>query len=258
ELHRVRAPARLARLGLAGVQRAVRRFSDAVIVHEPAFARHVRGARVVPHGVETPPLPDREAARISLGLDHRLTVLCFGFLAPYKGLETSLEAAGLAGPAVQLVIAGGEHPRLAGRDPYASELQAKGEGLARFTGLVPDDDVPTWFAAADLALFLYPRPFSSSGALALALAYRTPVLMSRELGDCTGSPAAVRVESDPRRVAERLRALASDPAELERLRGAVGRLREERSWPRVAHRHLDVYEEVRRARCPAGRRLRPR
>jgi glycosyltransferase involved in cell wall biosynthesis len=257
-LHRVRAPARLARLGLAGVQRAVRRLSDAVIVHEPAFARHVRGARVVPHGVETPPLPDREAARISLGLDDRLTVLCFGFLAPYKGLETALEAAGLAGPAVQLVIAGGEHPRLAGRDPYASELQARGEGLARFTGLVPDADVPTWFAAADLALFLYPRPFSSSGALALALAYRTPVLMSRELGDCTGAPMAVHVESHAFRVAERLRVLASNPTELERLRATTGRLRAERSWPRVARRHLDLYEEVRRARCPAGRRVRPR
>ena len=126
-LHRVRAPAPLARWGVAGVQDAVGRLSDAVIVHEPAFARHVNGACVVPHGVETPPLPDRDAARLSLGLDDRLTVLCFGFVAPYKGLETALEAAALAGPAVQLVIAGGEHPRLAGRDPYASDLRAAGK-----------------------------------------------------------------------------------------------------------------------------------
>ncbi len=255
-LHRVRAPAPLARLGVAGVQDTVGRLSDAVIVHEPAFARHVHGACVVPHGVETPPLPDRSAARLSLGLDDRLTVLCFGFVAPYKGLETALEAAALAGPAVQLVIAGGEHPRLAGRDPYASELRARGAGLARFTGRVPDADVPTWFAAADLALFLYPRPFSSSGALALALAYRTPFLVSTELGRCTGAPEAVLVERDPHRVAQRLRTLAFSPAELEAVRDETAQLCEERSWPRIARRHLDVYEEVTRARRPARRRLR--
>jgi glycosyltransferase involved in cell wall biosynthesis len=255
-LHRVKAPAALARLGVAGVQDAVRRLSDAVIVHEPAFAQHVPGACVIPHGVETPPRPDRAAARDTLGLDDRFTVLCFGFLAPYKGLETALDAAALAAPAVQVVVAGGEHPRLANRDPYESELRARGAGHARFTGRVPDADVAAWFAAADLALFLYPRPFSSSGALALALAYRTPFLVSPELGRCTGAPPEIVVERDANRVAERLRALATAPAELEQLRAATDRLCRERAWPEVARRHLDVYEEVNRARRPARRRVR--
>ena len=257
-LHRVRAPASLARLGLAGVQNAVGRLSDAVIVHEPSFARHVRGARVVPHGVESPRCPDRRAARARLGLDGRFTALCFGFLAPYKGLEAAIDAAGLTGSSVQLVVAGGDHPRLAGRDGYAAELRRRGDNVVRFTGRVPDDDVPAWFAAADVALFLYPRPFSSSGALALALAYRTPYLVSPELADCTGAPAAIVVDRDPPVVAERLRALATVPATLDTVRQATARMRNERSWARVARHHLEVYEEVTRARRPARRRFRSR
>src|SRR5690606_10209110 len=130
---------------------------------EPAFARAVPGATVVPHGVERAPAVDRAAARARLGVDGGpLVVLCFGFVAPYKGLETALEAARLAGADVRLVVAGGPHPRVG--DAYARELRARHGDHARFTGHVPDGDVAAWFAAADLALLPYPRPVSSSGA----------------------------------------------------------------------------------------------
>jgi glycosyltransferase involved in cell wall biosynthesis len=247
-LHRVRTPARVARFGIAGVQQAVRRLADAVIVHEPAFTRLLPDATVVSHGVETPPLPDRGAARAALGLDDRLTVMCFGFVAPYKGLELALDASLHAGPDVNVVIAGGPHPRLDGRDPYADQLRARGGGLARFTGWVAGADVPNWFTAADLALFLYPRPFSSSGALALALAYRTAFLVSPEMGTCTGVPESIWVERDAGVLGERLRALATVPDRLDTVRSEVAHLAAMRSWPQVARQHLDVYEEVARAR----------
>src|SRR5690349_18532708 len=58
-LHRVKAPPVVARAGLDGVQRAIRRFARAVVVHEPAFADVVEEAHVVPHGIEIPPTTDR-------------------------------------------------------------------------------------------------------------------------------------------------------------------------------------------------------
>lgn len=243
-LHRVSAPAVVARTGLGAVQRAVGRVAAATIVHERPFADVVDGAVVVPHGLEGERGPEPAIARRSLGLDGRCTVLCFGFVAPYKGLEIALDAARLAHPAVQLVVAGGEHPRLAGRDPYADDLRRRYGDIVRFTGRVPDREVPAWFAAADLALFCYPRPFASSGALALALAHRTPVLLSAPLARCVGAPDDVVVPLDPQRVAARLRALADDPD----ARAALGEWSEAlangRSWPAIAARHLAVYGEV--------------
>lgn len=241
-LHRVAAPAALARVGLAGVHGAIARLADRVIVHEPAFARTIPGAQVVPHGVETAATPERAAARARLSLrGDRLVVLCFGFIAPYKGLEAGLAAAAAAGGAVRLVVAGGEHPRLAAaRDPYAARLRGR-HPHALFTGYVPDGDVAQWFAAADLALFLYPRPVSASGGLALAFAHGTAVLLSPELAATAGAPQTLVAPREPRALGDRLRALAADAAGLEALRDAAAALGRGRDWPAVARRHLEIY-----------------
>jgi glycosyltransferase involved in cell wall biosynthesis len=245
-LHRVRAPASAARAGLAVVRETSRRMADAVIVHEPAFAEAVPGASVVPHGVEAPYASDRAEARVRLGLhdEERLVALCFGFVAPYKGLDAALEAAREAPEDVLLVVAGGEHPRLASSgDDYAARLR-DAYPQVRFTGRVPDADVAAWFAATDVALFPYPRPVSSSGALALALAHGTPALLSPELATCTGAPAELVASREPAELAARLRALAADRVGLRGLRDATVALAAERAWPTVARRHLDIYDDA--------------
>jgi len=243
-LHRVRAPAAVARAGLAVVRETLRRQADAVVVHEPAFAAAVPGATVVPHGVEPAAPVDRAAARAALHVeDDALTVLCFGFLAPYKGLEVAIAAAAQAGEAVRLVVAGGAHPRV-GED-YARELQAMGPHV-RFTGHVPDLEVGRWFAAADLALFPYPQPVSSSGALALALAHRTPVLLSPELAACAGAPAALTAPREAGALGRALGALAADRTLLGELGTTAAAMAADRSWDAVADRHLALYAEVNR------------
>ncbi len=253
--HHVRAPAPVARAGVATLHRTIRAFADAVVVHEPSFASVVPGAEVVPHGIEVVETVDRRAARDALGVAaDRLCVLCFGFLAPYKGLEAALGAARLAGDAIELVVAGGEHPRLAGG--YGSRLRATAPPNVRFTGFVPDGEVARWFAATDVALLPYPRPFASSGPLALALAHGTPVLMSDALARTTGAPGALAVGLDPARIAVRLRELAASPAQRERLRAAAARLAAGRTWPEIARRHLELYRgrpEVARRRLQHGR-----
>jgi glycosyltransferase involved in cell wall biosynthesis len=165
-------------------------------------------------------------------------VLCFGFLAPYKGLEAALGAARLAGDGIDLVIAGGAHPRMA---DYGHALRAGAPANTRFTGYVADADVARWFAAADVALLPYPQPFASSGPLALALAHGTPVLLSAALARTVGAPRELAVSLDPAAIAARLSTLARDPAERGRLHAAAANLAAGRSWPEVARRHLDLY-----------------
>src|SRR6185369_1981590 len=200
---------------------------------------------------------DVAAWRARHGLDDgHLVVLCFGFLAPYKGLERILEAGRLAGESVHVVVAGGEHPRMAGPGGYADELRAAHGDHATFTGRVDDADVGACFAAADLAAFLYPQPVSSSGALALALAHRTPILVSRELAGSAGVPDALVAPSTDAALAARLRDLAHDAVAREALRDVAGELLDGRTWPAVARTHLDIYEEVSHAERSARRRLR--
>ena len=198
------------------------------------------GATVVPHGIESPERSTRAAARAALGVaPGRLLALCFGFLAPYKGLEVALDAARLAGDGVELVVAGGEHPRV-GRE-YARRLRDGAPRNARFTGFVADADVADWFAAADVALLLYPRPFASSGPLALALAHGTPVLMSPALADTTGAPAALVAPAGAAALAARLQALARDPVRLHGCASDAAAMADGRGWPDVARRHLELY-----------------
>jgi glycosyltransferase involved in cell wall biosynthesis len=253
ELHGIRVPAVLARTGLAAVQRAIGALPDAAIVHEPLFAEHLPGAVVIPHGVEHVERADRAESRARLGLAaERLVVLCFGFVAPYKGLELACKAADLAGDGVQLVVAGGEHPRHPDTS-YMARLRSRHDRHVRFTGFVPEDELAAWFAAADVVLLPYPRPHASSGALALALAHGTPVLLSPALARAVDAPAALAAPDDAAGLAERLRLLAAEPSKLELLRWASGHLAEGRSWPEVARRHLDLYREVSDARgAPAG------
>jgi glycosyltransferase involved in cell wall biosynthesis len=244
QLHQLAVPALVARTGIAAVQSAIAAGARATIVHEEPFRNVVPDAAVIPHGIEKVPPGDRLAARARLGLDDRLVVLCFGFVAPYKGLELVLEAARRTSPGVQVVVAGGEHPRMSGDDGFAAALRRRYDDAARFTGFVPDDAVSSWFGAADVALFPYPKPFSSSGALALALAHGTPVLLSPALARCAGAPSVLTAPMEAGPLARRLDALAGDRPALDELRRWTALLAAGRQWPAVAKQHIQLYEDV--------------
>ena len=243
-LHRVSVPAPVARVGIDTLQRAINRAAAATIVHEEPFREIIRGATVIPHGIERIVPRDRDLARAELGLDDRLVALCFGFLAPYKGLELALEAGERAGRDVLVVAAGADHPRLAtSGDDYGDRLRARFGSTARFTGWVPGEDVERWFCAADVALFPYPQPFSSSGAVALALACGTPMLLSAPMARCMGAPSDL-VASTASALATRLRSLVDDRGALADLGRWTACLADGRAWPDVADAHLDLYARV--------------
>jgi glycosyltransferase involved in cell wall biosynthesis len=257
-LHRVTAPPVVARSGIAGVQSAITRAGAATIVHEEPFLRVLPGATVIPHGIEDATSIDRATARRTLDLDDRFTVLCFGFLAPYKGIELVLEAAGHLGQGIQVVVAGGEHPRMASGGGFGAELRERYGSVARFTGWVPDSDVAGWFSAADLCVFPYPKPFASSGVLALALAHGAAVLLSPALARCAGAPSVLSTPMTAGPLARRIEDLAADPDRLAELRTWSGILADGRRWPAVSEQHARLYEEVLDVDRHARRRVRSR
>jgi len=268
-LHRVNIPAPIARAGLATLQRTIAGLASRIIVHDESFRASIPGSVVLPIGSARPsgarpvvddsrvPARAREL-RVSHGAsDSALLVLCFGFVAPYKGIEIALEAAGLAGPAVRLVIAGGEHPRLSGQG-YLEALKGRYARSAAFAGYVSDDDVAAWFAAADAVLLPYPQAFSSSGVLALAVEHDVPALLSPSLGAVSGVPAHRCIPLDPGALADRLKGFAASRSDLVPFAELTRKLGVGRSWDEVAARHMDVYEEVTNSKRSAAPNRRAR
>jgi glycosyltransferase involved in cell wall biosynthesis len=241
-MHRFRGPVTAARTAMR-VYQGVFGSTGVTIVHEPGFERHISGGVVIPHGVENGATPTRAQGRQQLGMmdEKRLVVLCFGFVAPYKGLEAALAVAADI-PEMLLVVAGGDHPRHG--SAYTATLKRRWGDTAHFTGWVPEEDIGAWYSASDLALFCYPAPHSSSGAVAMALAHRTPFLASEALARCMGLPREVGVSLDHEPLAARLRGLAADRDALTGLGDAAGRISSGRTWPHVARRHLRLYEEA--------------
>ena len=80
------------------------------------------GAAVIPHGIEARQPVDRRAARRSLGLDER------ALRRPVLRLPRSVQGSGgrprrraaMTTADVEVVVAGGEHPRLVGRDSFGT------------------------------------------------------------------------------------------------------------------------------------------
>jgi glycosyltransferase involved in cell wall biosynthesis len=241
-LHRLRGPVAAARMGIHSYHRLMASVGR-TIIHEPGFSSQFPDGVVIPHGVERKATPDRERARqrLKIGGERRLVVLCFGFVAPYKGLDSALAATATV-PDALLVVAGGDHPRHGPR--YTEALRSRWEAVARFTGWVPDEEVASWHAAADLALFCYPAPHSSSGAVAVALGHGTPILASDALADSMNLPQELAVSLDPDALAGRLRRLAANRESLAELRRCSARVAASRLWPDVARRHLRLYEET--------------
>ena len=141
----------------------------ATIVHEAAVPRGSSPAATVdpPRRRGADARSIARAARAASASDDRFSSSASASSRPTRASSVVLEAAALAGPTTsQVVVAGGEHPRLAAaRRLRRRAARVATAHVARFTGWVPDADVARWFAAADVALFPYPKPFAASGAL---------------------------------------------------------------------------------------------
>lgn len=126
---------------------------------------------------------------------HEFVVMSFGFIAWYKGTDWIAKTFANKKKSLhaRLVIAGGESPNLRGEQHYQDFLQtvtrtAQQTKSITITGFVEDKQIPLYFAAADLVVLPYRSLMSSSGPLAMTLAFKKPFLMSSILGAYTKDP----------------------------------------------------------------------
>lgn len=210
---------------------------------------------IIPHGHYLPyiaRIPSRPEARQQLNLPPDAPVLLFwGQIKEVKGLDVLLQALPhltASYPEVRLLIAG-----KVWKDDWSRYAALIGElGLENrldlHLGHIPDDEVATFFAAADLVVLPYRRVYQS-GVLLMALSYGKPVVAT-EIGGLAevlqhGETGYLAPPDDPERLAKAIAQLLSDPQAAQAM-GLRGRqlVQERYSWSRIARLTRQVYEEV--------------
>ncbi len=168
----------------------VLRRGDALVVHaategEEAWRRS-RGRRVVRtflpvHELGGAP-PPRDEAKRALGLEGRSIALFFGHVRPFKGLDIALRAWSEVKSDVTLLVAGeawwnaaDEYRQMWDRlQPVTGQAKACPTVVFHFR-YIPDAEIATYFAAADVVLAPY-RIEAQSGVALTAFHFGRPVI----------------------------------------------------------------------------------
>ena len=107
-------------------------------------------------------------------------ILAFGKWGTYKRVELlieAFEAIMLESSGVELIIAGGDHPKTVGYIASMAE-RFKNNSKIRFLGYVPEKEIPELFRTASFAVMPYTSSAGSSGVAHLACQYGLPILAS--------------------------------------------------------------------------------
>ena len=195
---------------------------------------------ILPHPIYThfgERLP-REEARQLLGLQpDRKTLLFFGLIRKYKGLDILLQAFDLLDDSYQLVVAGEPYGSF---EPYQKLIDASRDpgSIHVFPEFIRDSEVKRYFSAADLTVLPY-RSATQSGISSVSNHFEVPMVVTdvgglkETVGD--RGTGIVCEEGTPACVAAAIRRYFSDPALQEQLRQGITAEKERLSWSRFSH-----------------------
>jgi glycosyltransferase involved in cell wall biosynthesis len=149
-------------------------------------------------------------------------ILAFGKWGTYKRLELLISAFHRVSrqlPNVQLVIAGGDHPKTPG---YLASVAKRVEDdpQIKFVGYVPEKDLSSLFQGTSVTVMPYSSSAGSSGVAHLACAYGVPIVASdiadlRALVEEEGLAIELFAPGNEEQLADLLIGLLSSPDQLE-------------------------------------------
>jgi len=248
--------------------RTVASVTPTIIVHNHVFAKRFEqmtgrtDAIVIPHGLGAiKPKYSKSQARKTLGYTKSdYVILTFGFLTWYKGSDWITDAvAGTKRKHMQLLLAGGVSPNIKNSPYYRTfvgniKQQASNHSNIKLTGFVEDADIPRMFAAADLVVLPYRSLMSSSGPLAMTLAFKKPFLMSHALSPYTKDADFTRALHESGLTAnditfrlrkadfwKRVTTVQNHPKRFKKLSAHLGT---QRVWPLVANRFVQTIKNA--------------
>ncbi|MGC2195486.1 MAG: glycosyltransferase [Terriglobales bacterium] len=195
-------------------------------------------------------------------------VLAFGKWGTYKRLELLIEAfeqvANQVLP-VELIVAGGDHPKTPGYVRSVAE-RVKDNPLIRFVGYVPEESIPELFQTASLAVMPYTSSAGASGVAHLACQYGLPILASdiedfRELAEYELVSMELFTPNDVESLASHLIGLLHSPKRLAEMARQNFAAALQMSMPQVIRQYIrsfDVQHRLRMLRTFSKLRSSPR
>jgi glycosyltransferase involved in cell wall biosynthesis len=184
--------------------------------------------RVIPHAVFRSDPPRADDGR---------TVLFFGVIRPYRGLDDALAAAERAG--ARLLVAG---------DPVQPVAPTPNGRVEWRLGYLPETEVDRAHGEATVAVFPYRPEIDQSGSLLRALGAGVPAVVYDVggLAEPVERFGAGRVvpAGDVEGLADAIRELLEDDSALADARAGAERARETLTWDAAAAAHLELYREL--------------
>ncbi|MDH6306793.1 glycosyltransferase involved in cell wall biosynthesis [Parabacteroides sp. PF5-5] len=124
---------------------------------------------------------DAAKAKEALGLEpNKKTILFFGLIRDYKGLDLLIDAVGMLDESYQLVIAGESYGSF---EKYNEQIRHINhpERIKVFNRYISDSEVPLFFSAADVCVLPY-RSATQSGITSIAYHFELPLLATKTGG----------------------------------------------------------------------------
>lgn len=187
---------------------------------------------------------DKRAARAQLGIDaDRRTLLFFGLIRDYKGLDLLIDTMPLLEADFQLVIAGESYGSF---EPYARQIAASpcADRIHVFNRYIGDEEVPAFFSAADLCVLPY-RSATQSGITAISLHFDLPLVATPVggLAESIEKPGigtmAENISADA--LARAIRRFSeTDPAVFT---ARIRQMKDQLTWPVFSGKLLDFYSQ---------------
>ena len=200
-----------------------------------------------PHLLVNHPLYDHFGERIGrteaaakLGIDpDRRTLLFFGLIRDYKGLDLLIDAMTLLPDDYQLVVAGESYGSFEKYEAQIASSPAR-ERIKVFNRYIGDEEVPAFFSAADLCVLPY-KSATQSGITAISTHFGVPVVATPVGGlpqSVGGTGIGVMTEGVS---AEAIAKAVSgfDTARETSCKAAIAAFKADNTWDRFATRLMD-------------------
>lgn len=190
---------------------------------------------------------DRAAAASALGLDPgKKTLLFFGLIREYKGLDILIDAFSRLDDSYQLLIAGEAYGSFA---PYDALIRnhPNRTRIHVFNQFIKDEEVNRYFCASDLCVLPY-RSATQSGISAIAYHFDLPMVttavggLKEMIGD-TGT-GLIASSISPEAVRDAITAYFAEPDLKTRLIANIQTEKKRLSWETFAANLIDFYHTL--------------
>lgn len=120
-------------------------------------------------------IQDKTKAKETLGIEpNKKTLLFFGFIRDYKGLDILIESFGELDKSYQLLVAGEVYGNFSKYDELINKNPNK-ENIHKHIKYISDNEVSTYFSASDICVLPY-KSATQSGITGISFHFETPMI----------------------------------------------------------------------------------